>query len=45
MDGFAHDLKILATGWSFFFMLEEVKATVFRFAHAQQSRSTVRFVG
>jgi hypothetical protein len=29
MDGFALDLKIHATGWSFFFMAEEVKATVF----------------
>jgi hypothetical protein len=29
MDGFALDLKILATGRSFSFMAEEVKATVF----------------
>ena len=29
IDGFALDLKIHAAGWSFFFMAEEVKATVF----------------
>ncbi len=29
MDGFALELKIHATGWSFFFMAEKVKATVF----------------
>ena len=29
IDGFALDLKIHVAGWSFFFMAEEVKATVF----------------
>ena len=29
IDGFTLDLKIHAAGWSFFFMAEEVKATVF----------------
>ena len=29
IDGFALDLKVHAAGWSFFFMAEEVKATVF----------------
>jgi hypothetical protein len=29
IDGFALDLKIHAAGWSFFFIAEEVKATVF----------------
>ena len=29
MDGFALDRKIHAAGWNFFFMAEEVKATVF----------------
>jgi hypothetical protein len=29
IDGVALDLKIRAAGWSFFFMAEEVKATVF----------------
>ena len=29
IDGFALDRKIHAAGWNFFFMAEEVKATVF----------------
>ena len=36
IDGFALDHKIHAAGWNFFFMAEEVKATVFGWPAAKE---------
>ena len=43
IDGFALDRKIHAAGWNFFFIAEEVKATVFGSLAATSIEKAVQF--
>ncbi len=42
IDGFALDHKIHAAGWNFFFMAEEVKATVFGWPAAKSIQKALK---